>query len=838
MQDLDKFKNEMNLSGKNVYVGHRYVPKIFGEWDNTQIYEPLSIVQYQGASYTSRQYVPVGIEITNEDFWVVTGNYNAQVEQYRQEVRNFKNDINNLNDEVSDARDGELTLNDRLDKDYQEVTTELAKKENYVNYKMFGLDGAPKYYNQVTQRYYLDTDFTQEYTNDDSIQIKQAHEYASEFGLQINNPTGHYVLKKAIDIPITTNVDWGQTVFHIDEKNRPTGNLFEVLGNEKTVIEDQTFLTQIIPYLKKGTKYIKPLSAYRDSLIVIFDNSHKIARNGNMSGDQVWSLEDFIYLDDKGKVIGDIVYDFDNVSRIEIYRSPQSYLNVTGGSFLLTGDLSNNGDLSVIGKDVGIAVSRSRTLLNNIIATYEPGVKDEATIRQRLFGFNKVYDVELRNVQMNTRNLLSSYGISGNSVLNGRFINITGEGDEASTGVIGTNNFKNILVQNCNFNRFDVHLNAYDITIKDSHIGHHGISVSGGGTLYVENTIVERYLFVEVRGDYGANWDGDIIIKDCKQSINNTDSENSILLFHPNVNNNSSDYGFPIVHGREIIIKNFVVDYTGYEENNMDHWLINFRRNIDSTNYLIGGEKITLPTRIDIDDVRTVGREKGSKILRLKQAHLVKGSKEGSYTLSKYDMDITANALYTFRNIDVEKILMEAQSVNTAFHFYSSASNAYESNGLFPKIIFENIDGLTLNIGSSIADVTIKDSIIWQGKFSGGGEGRSNITLFNTRIQPNILTVENNMQAFHWFGNELSLIGCKLGKRLNSQALLPLLSEISNTVTLTNANYSGNNMSIDELNQITTMYGVEIKNNMVKTLASNGVGDTANTVTIGNIPEV
>ena len=93
MKDLDKFKNEMNLSGKNVYVGHRYVPKIFGEWDNTRIYEPLSIVQYQGASYTSRQYVPIGVELTNEDFWVVTGNYNAQVEQYRQDVKNNTDEV-------------------------------------------------------------------------------------------------------------------------------------------------------------------------------------------------------------------------------------------------------------------------------------------------------------------------------------------------------------------------------------------------------------------------------------------------------------------------------------------------------------------------------------------------------------------------------------------------------------------------------------------------------------------------------------------------------------------------------------------------------------------------
>ena len=106
MQDLDKFKNEMNLSGQNVYVGHRYVPKIFGEWDNTQIYEPLSIVQYQGASYTSRQYVPVGIDILNEDFWVITGNYNAQIEQYRQDVRNLQGevqkDLDNFESNISD----------------------------------------------------------------------------------------------------------------------------------------------------------------------------------------------------------------------------------------------------------------------------------------------------------------------------------------------------------------------------------------------------------------------------------------------------------------------------------------------------------------------------------------------------------------------------------------------------------------------------------------------------------------------------------------------------------------------------------------------------------------
>lgn len=69
------------------YVGARYVPIFLGEWDNQNKYEPLSVVLYQGASYTSRQYVPQGVAITNTAYWVLSGNYNAQVEAYRQEVR-------------------------------------------------------------------------------------------------------------------------------------------------------------------------------------------------------------------------------------------------------------------------------------------------------------------------------------------------------------------------------------------------------------------------------------------------------------------------------------------------------------------------------------------------------------------------------------------------------------------------------------------------------------------------------------------------------------------------------------------------------------------------------
>lgn len=74
------------------YIGARYVP-VFGRqgeesvaWDNNKDYEPLTIVLHNGSSYTSRQYVPVGIDIANETYWAQTGNYNAQIEGLQEEI--------------------------------------------------------------------------------------------------------------------------------------------------------------------------------------------------------------------------------------------------------------------------------------------------------------------------------------------------------------------------------------------------------------------------------------------------------------------------------------------------------------------------------------------------------------------------------------------------------------------------------------------------------------------------------------------------------------------------------------------------------------------------------
>lgn len=86
------------------YIGARYVPKFADPiaWESGKSYEALTIVTYLNNSYTSKKPVPatVGNPVDNTDYWVVTGNYNGQVEQYRQEVEQNSQEVKQYSQET------------------------------------------------------------------------------------------------------------------------------------------------------------------------------------------------------------------------------------------------------------------------------------------------------------------------------------------------------------------------------------------------------------------------------------------------------------------------------------------------------------------------------------------------------------------------------------------------------------------------------------------------------------------------------------------------------------------------------------------------------------------
>lgn len=87
------------------YIGARYVPKFVGVWNINTSYEPLSIVQdANGNSYTSKQKVPAGIQLSNTTYWIMTANLNAQIEQLSDEIDAIQEDVNNNATDIAALR--------------------------------------------------------------------------------------------------------------------------------------------------------------------------------------------------------------------------------------------------------------------------------------------------------------------------------------------------------------------------------------------------------------------------------------------------------------------------------------------------------------------------------------------------------------------------------------------------------------------------------------------------------------------------------------------------------------------------------------------------------------
>lgn len=100
------------------YIGARYVPKFYENSDGTAAwksgveYEPLTIVTYNGNSYTSKQTVPanVGNPSANPAYWAATGIYNQQIADLTQRMGTAEAQIESINDRIENVEAEQLII--------------------------------------------------------------------------------------------------------------------------------------------------------------------------------------------------------------------------------------------------------------------------------------------------------------------------------------------------------------------------------------------------------------------------------------------------------------------------------------------------------------------------------------------------------------------------------------------------------------------------------------------------------------------------------------------------------------------------------------------------------
>ena len=112
------------------YVGARYVPKFADPvaWASGTSYEAMTIVTYNNSSYTSKIPVPatIGNPADNPDYWALTGNYNAQVEEYRQETQKVAGDIETERNRATSAEE-------KLSNDINTLSTNITNLGTFKN---------------------------------------------------------------------------------------------------------------------------------------------------------------------------------------------------------------------------------------------------------------------------------------------------------------------------------------------------------------------------------------------------------------------------------------------------------------------------------------------------------------------------------------------------------------------------------------------------------------------------------------------------------------------------------------------------------------------------------
>jgi hypothetical protein len=380
---------------------------------------------------------------------------------------------------------------------------------------------------------------------------------------------------------------------------------------------------------------------------------------------------------------------------------------IEGGGFYLSGD--NPGTKYTGYYQCGFSVQRSRTIIRDQWMGLEKGRHDiSMEPRNGFYALSHVYDVLLENIRLipweqnregTDRDVgAGTYGIGGGRMLNCTFRNVTAEGTTVHWGVFGTNLNKNFRIEQCQLNRVDVHFHCWNLYIRDSVIGLRGISVTGGGNLWIENTVRLGNQFLNFRYDFGAVWNGDIRISNCRL-LPSAPGMVSVLY-----NNQANfDFGYPLGISHTVKVEDLIIDYSAVSDSTDECWLqilANFSKTQD-------GARLFFPYDVVFRNIHVTGRKQGVRLMKIQQPYEFNLEREGSYD----GVRLQHNSSMIFDNIQLDKLPASPSDSADQVHFQLGDGRATafaDNNALYPKISFTNCENICAYFLNGIADVSFE----------------------------------------------------------------------------------------------------------------------------------
>lgn len=428
----------------------------------------------------------------------------------------------------------------------------------------------------ITGRKYVTyEDFEDKSNKDDYYKIISAHSYANMNHCDVKatkNRYDIYMTNATSPINVKTNIDWnGANIYIHDEKiadNVGNQSIFRISGYSNcTILNSEEKLKGIT--INKNIKQVEKLQNYGHSICIIYNNNKlQFKRSGvNYQGDP---QTDVIEIDNEGNILSDVLWNFENITKIIILNIPEEQLEIKNGNFIT---ILNGKENEKLYYNRNIICERSNVIIKNITHT----IDDTKKIGGPYYGFLRILNsayVTVKDCTLYAHEYKKTsnydFAMQYSAKITIENLQCNDIDDRARWGCVVTGYTKDITYKNCTLNRIDAHTGIHNLTIEDCNIGYGGICIVGSGTLNITNTTNDDERgFVILRSDYGSTWNGTINIKNCTYK---RDGEITIIDAKAvkDKDNRIHDYGYELflpsinIDGFKIDGKNSNIGYIYY----------------------------------------------------------------------------------------------------------------------------------------------------------------------------------------------------------------------------------------------------------------------------------
>lgn len=410
--------------------------------------------------------------------------------------------------------------------------------------------------------------------HDDFDAIIACHNKANEMGIPVkaNDNAEYYIGGADKSAIVKTDVDFGNAKFIIDDRS------VERIQSYIFIIESDFLpFSPEIESLKKGQTRLD-LPHDGNLYVRVFNDENKVYIRKGLNMNNGTATTDCFILDEDGNISPSVDFEYEKITRTYAIRTDDAPITLRGGRFVT---IANQAASFYTYYKRGFLIKRSHVTVTDVYHTVE-GELDHGAPYHGFYYVAECTDVKIENALLTPRFIyytaskiegkdvmMGSYDLSFYAAIGVHCKNVTQTIDildKRYWGIYTSNFCKNLSLENCKISRFDAHQGVTNVSIRNCEIGHQQIKLIGFGEAVIENTVVHSssWCFIELRGDYGSIWDGNVTIKNCTWQPSRS---NASLISASN--SQDHDYGYKCMMPHTITIDGLYIEDGSFTESEL-----------------------------------------------------------------------------------------------------------------------------------------------------------------------------------------------------------------------------------------------------------------------------